>query len=1357
MADIHDTTSASSLDYLLKKDHIIPTYTAEQLEKSPDDVYRSYSVHAKTHIALGDTQQYVNTIIKWLSGKNAGAFIGGVVGDYGEGKTSFMVHVWEQCQTQNILAVPPFSWRSQSDIVNGVHAWLMYTLRDLHPDAAARAHDVWERYREKSLKETTIKLAQEKGLAYEEVYSILQSGALRFDIGVSSEDLLNYCADVADLLSSTSYLGLLVQLDEPEVAAKGRDMSTHEVGQILFDFANGLLNRQGNYGLFISIPKNFLAQVQTNFQSLPARLGARKCFPSLANFYHDNFAAELWERYANTLHFQDIKHAIISPEALKAIGQVTSSKRRDLSSGPRTVISVFRRAVEYYHATQRSYTPEQFVTDCLDQEVNVNNNYQRLISDTLSSHSAKRVDKKLLEILCAFPEGIAEADLEVLGFDAQAIRNKIGKANDLLYRRAGYVGLTALRASDEQGQEDLLREAIQEALYSYAPRPKTFEAALKAFADYVVPVLFREAKGQDLVGWKHAKLESITTASTPAYRLALTGAFEISQDYPKRQVHLLLSNDATLAEGLATQYSFEDAPDVLISFCLHWQTDIDPPAQRVLLDLGDPETYQPALLQLVLVLPEEALAISGLTEHVDADLLTAMSVLYVLERIGKLSLPEGDAAIWQTIRSRIPAKLIALLFGDEALRTELQAIEGMRIPGAPDALLATLYRHILRQRFPDYQTLMVQARWVEKMKSYASAVANETIPLAARRSLEPWITTKQEAARAFNTSVMNFDDYVRNLHSLVTVKQAKDNKLALHFQLHPFEKAIQEAIYAQSSEKRIKLDGVEVWSIPQEDIVPLMLRSGYQLEELQEIVQIGLQRGSFEQGKHRGRSYLYVKPFAPEQLQAQLRDKLAELTKRIALLRQVPGYPDDTDVAGLEQDIASVDDPISSEKVRNTIHRAFEKENSRPDSYASRLAEEMRDLEKALRDHKGILGQRMFISLKAAKPSGTSRWVSDYAQVVGQLQRKRDSIEEELEQLLKDAADARERYVKATSGSFDERVTRLVEGWQRLGDLQANKDKQKTHLEVLQDYANNNEAWPKLLQDSDDIFEKLDKEQGQESTSDIANLRQQLKALWQNIEQHFQRHGIDGLQAHKQFQEQLNDLNKKHMEYRGQRKAQFDAKKTQANQQLEQLSANRVSEAFNPSDVTGCYQRLYTEVAKHIRERLTLEVKALSQELIELRYEYTVLERIPAEKYQPMHAQLEETYKQLYEQLQQPLEGMIESVCAVLSFEGQTEAADAADFFGAMQASVQTATERVAASRKLRVANRDSAPSLSERAQALEQQLSGEQDLKAVVLEQMDNSQEAQHILNSSLEALAELFRKGRVKIKIEPTTLRRN
>ena len=77
----------SRLQKLREMDPVIGTYTARDLGNIPETVNQIYLEHAETHMSLGDTSKYLDSLIKWTT-QNKGAVIGAISGEYGYGKTS---------------------------------------------------------------------------------------------------------------------------------------------------------------------------------------------------------------------------------------------------------------------------------------------------------------------------------------------------------------------------------------------------------------------------------------------------------------------------------------------------------------------------------------------------------------------------------------------------------------------------------------------------------------------------------------------------------------------------------------------------------------------------------------------------------------------------------------------------------------------------------------------------------------------------------------------------------------------------------------------------------------------------------------------------------------------------------------------------------------------------------------------------------------------------------------------------------------------------------------------------------------------------------------------------------------------
>ena len=103
--------SITNLKKIKKLDPIIATFTAQELQANPDFVNEVYTDHAEMHMSLGDTSAYVDLMIRWAT-QNRGAVIGAISGEYGYGKTSIAIHLWNQAEKANVISVPPFAWYS---------------------------------------------------------------------------------------------------------------------------------------------------------------------------------------------------------------------------------------------------------------------------------------------------------------------------------------------------------------------------------------------------------------------------------------------------------------------------------------------------------------------------------------------------------------------------------------------------------------------------------------------------------------------------------------------------------------------------------------------------------------------------------------------------------------------------------------------------------------------------------------------------------------------------------------------------------------------------------------------------------------------------------------------------------------------------------------------------------------------------------------------------------------------------------------------------------------------------------------------------------------------------------------------
>jgi hypothetical protein len=1335
------------LDLILNKDAIITTFPVKYLISAPEDVENVYRTHARTHIPLGDTSKHVDTIFKWIGGGNQGAFIGAVVGDYGHGKTSFQVHVWNCSEERKVFSVPPFKWEKVSDIVDGVDAWIQYIIGKTHAQVAVKAKNLYESFKEKSLREQAEQIAKGTKQNADDVYLTLramdQSGDSRDIQQVTPERFLDYCEQVTEFVEEAGYSGLLVLLDEPEVTAKA--LGTAKVSQILFDIADGLRLRQGDYGVFVSMPENFLAQAQSSFASLPARLQTRNCLPRLRDIYGADFAQALWERYVQEFNLGEHGQGVVTSETLQAIGQVASSDRSDLSYGPRTVVSAFRRMVYCYKEKSTAYSPDEFVRDCLEGEIYVSD-YPSRIHQILESPDAEGVDPKTLMTIAAFPNGLTLEVGTKLGIDKHLL--ELSRRPSLVYKRGNLFGLTRLQKTIVGIERDELRDVIMNIAEEFAPDPVSQAAAINAFIHYLVPSVFEPRQGQQLLGWDIPGLWREAQDKTRYAELA--GAFrQTARDYPKRTVTVAAGLLEADPQKLYSEIMSPDSnSDILIHFRIRWNKEDIMPEKRIEIDPGEPGG-QPGVVKFVLDFTDTPLTNEFLEEIIERDLLTPLGILYLINEKDKRTLQRDYEAQWQVRKEQLLRELLSRFFGDQTVRTQAAEQIGQTISGDALALLGSICRAILLRRYPNYSTLISQPQWERKVNEYIGALKNADIPMGCKRGHETWAAPGDRVAKVFNTSLMNLTGgFFAGLENLISIRSlGRHDNVEVDFKLHPLEKAIVERITIDNPLPKRKFDGVECWCIPLEDVKSMILYSGYLLEELQQIVEIGRSRGSFELGEYKGERVLYCKPLDLDQMKNQLKEKLMDLEREAVEFRKLHGFHSSFDYEAIRGDIDKIEDEAHYDALLSKMNREFEKMHDRLPNYFEQLGNAISTLQGSANDVKrGLMESREVGTIKSSQKA-SSKWCADLnTYVLGSLRDLVKQVENECSSILTELNKASMEYSASKPGRPLDKVELLLQGWNRESELRqlldSTKAKASTTLTSLRDY----DKWIQLLSKSDEVHSgliELKKESAHEAKASEFFL--QLEAIWQSISVHLKNRSVTGLGSHKQFYEQLEKLNEERRKYISGLRSAFEEKKGRINELLQELDLGqdyRCKEAFNPDDIQGCYSRLHEEAAGHIVEAVSVERGQIDSQRQELLYARDILSRLSQDETEQLVAQLDD-YNQTLDTILEKV-----SVDQILQLmEGpQKERMSVRDALQRSREAIRSARMAV------RQAEGVEEEKLSPDAEKMLQMIPADatENLKQLILGMMKSGQGSSEALDASLNCLAELFRKGKIRITVE-------
>ena len=261
---------------------------------------------------------------------------------------------------QKLIAVPPVSWNNLDELLSGINAWINFQVSEANPQFCATINKVFEKYRMKTLEE----ISKQKNISISNLKELKETGFLNLDY--KPQDILNYLSEITELIKTINFDGILVFLDELQITLSAYKYQKTFMKD-LFEFSNGLLNRDGNYGIIFGIPTTTESLIADMRKDIIQRMQSCKIYIRTDSFVSRTFPSELWNQYAKLYEFENIKNNILPEITLDAIGQITS--KGDLSAGPRTVIESFIQAINYYEETKCNYLPNNLIDDYLSKKI----------------------------------------------------------------------------------------------------------------------------------------------------------------------------------------------------------------------------------------------------------------------------------------------------------------------------------------------------------------------------------------------------------------------------------------------------------------------------------------------------------------------------------------------------------------------------------------------------------------------------------------------------------------------------------------------------------------------------------------------------------------------------------------------------------------------------------------------------------------------------------------------------------------------------------------------------------------------------------------------------------------------------
>ncbi len=816
------TQLSSSIDELLdlirKDEGIISTHTAGDLEDSAESVEEKYRTYAETHISLGDTSGFEQKVYDNLV-ENEDPTKGYLYGPFGYGKTSTSVSIWHELNQNDIIAVPPFTVTSFSEIMRATYGWMHYKLRTEAPPYVDDLEGIHNSYLEKEIES----YAQEKKGDYDvgidtlvEMFEEMQQTG-ELDLSINANTLIDFFDDCTKLATEAGFKGLVVIGDELQQYFKGADNrqdAEADFRDLIWDIHSGA-TIDDQFGFFVSMPAQTKSYLDTRSGDVLNRLESDNLMLNLENVYGQRFPAELWSEYASRFDFEKQQHDVITVHALDAIGQICS--RPELSNGPRTVIDIFRLALQHHQNTGDPFSALDLAEAFYNGEVRFQGSstiIQSAIGDALD-HSSVAIEEheKFIKICAVFPEeGIPEAAVEEYGLlDARRHLSKKLHGEVIKVIDQGY---TLIDVTRSDGPQDVVRELIRDFWSDYDTNHPNAEYAHSALANRLIGGdIFKPQRGK-LEGWGVG--DGLTKEGRQLYRKhGMIGTFDPT--YPKRSAAITVTDTSHEEDivGSAQVGPDEDCNDIAFNFVLAWEKagTADPhirkeSAREYTFMLNGRETFEE--------LPD---GIEFLRDAMDPKAVTPFLMLALvdyLDNTNKDLNPQQEQRI-ESFQKSLIKQTVQTLFGEDLIENA-----PFEIRRAGKQAVATLFGKAMEDLYPDYSTLITSTQYEKMMSEYLDFLDSlQTVSLC--RGMQTLTESKSEVALRFglkNTSP--FDGRIKKHYAdLLTVENPNKDEYEVRATLHPFEQHIVDVLESGEQEE-----------IPLEEVVQLGYKKGYKKEEL---------------------------------------------------------------------------------------------------------------------------------------------------------------------------------------------------------------------------------------------------------------------------------------------------------------------------------------------------------------------------------------------------------------------------------------------------------------------------------------------------------------------------------------------
>jgi hypothetical protein len=1174
----------------------VDTARAEELEREPEAVRIRYEPYAEAYFVVEAVKRVEQRLIGELRAGNP--VTGYLSADFGYGKTATAVYLWKRCLDNGIVAVPPFLFRQLKDIMQATKGWLAYQLQHTQPTLLSQLEAAYQKYAERSIDELAEEIASKQSISKSKALAIVREHlAQRRDL-TTVDSLLSFLREATERATQAGFKGVVLFADESQEFLRTEEAGAHEAIQTLSELVKGVRAMASRpLGLILAMPVNPTeTAIEEQAGDIMHRMRERGTALQLQDAYGREFPKALWEHLCHSFGDDEAKRAA-EERTLEALGQLC--ERKDLSNGPRTVINAFKRIAHHYQGIHRPYTPIDLMDDYLQghivfegREVKLTSTLQRLLELPPIRGDVQR--QQAVKLLASFPRGVDEGKAGALYSVIGDLADKERWLGEHITQLAEGYALVALqeRAEARPLLDEIIRDFRRKWHQIWDEKKKTMLAA-EGFFPEILPMLFPKRMQGQYANFGGHKKEPDQDAHGVAY-CVLDGCFEgLFSRFPDRKVCVSVSIDA---HALTRFQPPDEDIDLDFRFLLEFPDHEGEPTHIVTANQDRRVDFRLNLKRTFgRQFPHELAFLHDIMapERTSAEVLLGLSM-----RMGDWlrdhpETNESDRQMIEAHRRALHRYALQLLLPDASDTTKVKT-QGIKVSGAEQRLIESVFETKCAELYPDYKPLMMVKDWKNYLRRYRDALVKR--PLAERRGRQPFTGTKDEVASAFGWTHTVFESSSRTLQTMSLLEvhwgsgRGTDSEARVLFKEHPLENLLRTTLRSEGQNKTVSVGGHRkcVKSMEVSRLRTIARRQGYLPDEVDEALDLLLLRqyitrqpdgtvqefaGALDADELEHQARQLEEQL--DQLTSHFRDELRTHTQLLNEARQYLTNPED-------------------EVAMDTAQRRLQELRARLDEFikgkARELVNDLSGLANEMERRSGELQPRE-LEQQVTGAVDFVRHVDDQRRALGQRFRQLSQRWHQLHETINQKQQQAQGAVDATG------LCAVVTGRK---ELETNKQQLDTELRNLQPYLTGLQRWRELVTKATALRERL--ELG-------SRLRQQLdEQVTEAVMENFAIRQLEALLDWERFRAEVDTIEAEISAEENRRRTEFHQNKEKYEQALGRLTPQRMVQAtFDPKDPQQSYQVLYQGVLQKLQTWLNEQREAAQRTLNE--FEYLIRER----------------------------------------------------------------------------------------------------------------------------------------------------